>query len=185
MTSTTYASGGIAKYTPVLIRVNKQLMTIDTMEGLEVNYGKEWVPSTREGKEIAYLRDVECWSDEGWTTLQAVERFVISGDNPMWRVVTPQGILDTTIDQPLLTSDGSHISVLDCQVNGYELLHHTVAHDDTELVLDRLALICEYDCIEYSDMDKPEHVFENSTQLRSQMYYTYIQKYENYDTQSR
>ena len=60
----------VANYTPVLIRANRGISEILTIEQIATKYGEErWVFSNESGKEFCELKEVESWTENGWTRL--------------------------------------------------------------------------------------------------------------------
>ena len=117
----------VANYTPVTIRVANGETEIITIENLALKYGNNiWVPSKEEGKEakeFCELKDVESWTEKGWTPLYRVIRHTLASHKKMIRIATPTGIVDVTDDHSLLKPNGKEISPKECQI-GCRLLHN-------------------------------------------------------------
>lgn len=124
----------VASYVPVTIRVAKGDTEIITIENLATKYGNnDWIPSKEEGKEtkeFCELKDVEAWTEKGWTPLYRVIRHALAPHKKMVRIATPTGIVDVTDDHSLLKPNGEEISPNQCQV-GCRLLHNKPTIDKT------------------------------------------------------
>ena len=113
----------VANYTPVLIRANRGISEILTIEQIATKYGEErWVFSNESGKEFCELKEVESWTENGWTRLYRVIRHRLHPSKKMFRIATPTGLVDVTDDHSLLTPSGQEISPNECDV-GTNLLH--------------------------------------------------------------
>jgi DNA polymerase elongation subunit (family B) len=116
----------VASYVPVTVRIANGETEIITIENLAVKYGNNiWVPSKEEGKEakeFCELKDIESWTEKGWTPLYRVIRHTLAPHKKMVRISTPTGIVDVTDDHSLLKPNGEEISPKQCQI-GCRLLH--------------------------------------------------------------
>jgi DNA polymerase elongation subunit (family B) len=116
----------VAKYTPVLVRVNG-LIELLSIEELGNKYGKNAWKMCREvgkqTKEYCELANVESWTDNGWTPILRIIRHALHSHKKMVRVITPSGIVDVTDDHSLLDEYGNKISPSQCE-NGMRLLHN-------------------------------------------------------------
>lgn len=74
-------------------------------------------------KECHIIKDIEVWSDQGWTKIKRVIRH--KTNKKMYRVLTPTGCVDVTEDHSLLRPDGKEISPQEIRV-GEELLHKSL-----------------------------------------------------------
>jgi len=123
----------VANYTPVLIRANRGISEILSIEQLAIKYGEDrWVLSKESGKEFCELPEVESWTEHGWTRLYRVIRHPLHRGKKMFRICTLTGIVDVTDDHSLLTPSGQEISPNDCEI-GTPLLH--VQPPNIDLVL--------------------------------------------------
>ena len=135
----------VANYTPVLIRANRGISEILTIEQVATKYGGErWVVSKESGKEFCELPEVESWTENGWTRLHRVIRHRLHPEKKMFRIATKSGLVDVTDDHSLLMPSGQEISPNDCDI-GTNLLH--MPPPATELVLSQQFTYqedCEY-----------------------------------------
>jgi len=140
LTKAEYIYGdSVANYTPVYVSTfkksgakeesNKENRIIDivTIEELANKYGNnKWVTCLEPGKqekEVCELKNVETWSDKGWTKLHRVIRHKLVSHKKMMRILTHTGVVDVTDDHSLILKSGEEISPKDVQI-GTELLHH-------------------------------------------------------------
>jgi DNA polymerase elongation subunit (family B) len=173
LTKAEYVYGdSVAEYTPVLIRYKhpsikmSEFITSTTfIMDIPRRCGNEnWVKCTEPGKEekeYCELKNVESWTEKGWTPLHRVIRHKLATHKKMCRIVTDNGIVDVTDDHSLLTTAGIEISPNQCTM-GAELLHHPFDYKstvDTE-VLDELL---EYYKTNYKKKEKENiDVIENT-----------------------
>ena len=122
----------VANYTPVLIRANRGISEILTIEQIATKYGGDRWEVGKEGKEFCELPEVQSWTENGWTRLYRVIRHRLHPSKKMFRIVTLTGLVDVTDDHSLLSLNGHEISPNDCEV-GTPLLH--VPPPDIDLVL--------------------------------------------------
>ena len=125
----------VASYTPVYVRFNKSVLDICTIQELANRYGKNaWVSVKRdrisqqngnEDKEACELKNIESWTEKGWTACHRVIRHKLAPHKKMFRVLTHTGLVDVTDDHSLVTKSGELISSKDVQI-GTQLLHHTL-----------------------------------------------------------
>jgi DNA polymerase elongation subunit (family B) len=108
----------VAGYTPVIIRRNNIIEIINIEE-----LGDLWNSSDDSDKEFCNLKDVESWTENGWTPIERVIRHKLHPNKKMIRVVTHTAIVDVTDDHSLIKSTGEEISPNDLTI-GDELLHH-------------------------------------------------------------
>ena len=115
----------VANYTPIYIKVNDEVCIL-TIEELAEKYGdNNWVNCTEPGKqekEFCELKNVETWTDKGWTKLFRVIRHILASHKKMIRILTHTGFVDVTDDHSLVNIDGAEITPNDVQI-GTELLH--------------------------------------------------------------
>jgi DNA polymerase elongation subunit (family B) len=131
LTNAEYIYGdSVANYTPIYIKHNG-IIEILTIEELANKYGNNiWVTSSEHGrqeKEFCELKDVETWTEKGWTRLYRVIRHVLASHKKMFRILTHTGIVDVTDDHSLLKVDATEISPKDVCI-GTELLHNKLPH---------------------------------------------------------
>ena len=116
----------VASYTPVCIKV-KNTINITCIENLASEYGNDnWVLCQEEGKqdkEYCELKDVQSWTEQGWTTMHRIIRHKLAPHKKMVRVLTHTGLVDVTDDHSLLTIRGKEVSPNDLRV-GHLLLHN-------------------------------------------------------------
>jgi hypothetical protein len=116
----------VASYTPVCIKV-KNTIIITCIENLASEYGNDnWVLCQEEGKqdkEYCELKDVQSWTEQGWTTMHRIIRHKLAPHKKMVRVLTHTGLVDVTDDHSLLTIRGKEVSPNDLCV-GHLLLHN-------------------------------------------------------------
>ena len=134
----------VANYTPVKIRKNGGNVIICSIETLAKRYGNDtWVKCEEPGKETkeyCELKNIESWTEQGWTKLYRVIRHGLHTDKKMYRVQTYKGLVDVTDDHSLLKSDGIEISPKDCVI-GTPLLHHNLpAFQQIEISYDYLQI---------------------------------------------
>lgn len=118
-----YYGDSVAAYTPVLLRVNgneireqkqddaksSQIIYCEIQDIIKNN---EEYKKYNNGKEIAFLSNVEIWSDVGWTKIKHVIRH--NTNKKMFRILTQSGIVDVTEDHSLLNTDYNPIKPDDC-----------------------------------------------------------------------
>lgn len=121
----------VAGYTPIVIRIAKCMVTIETVEfianafGLAANSKWKYCSNSpgRESKESLELVDgIEVWTDDGWTNVPRLIRHNLAPHKSMIRIVTPNGVVDVTDDHSLLRPNGTIVSPVDLCL-GDELLH--------------------------------------------------------------
>jgi DNA polymerase elongation subunit (family B) len=125
----------VANYTPIYVRVDGAI-NICTIETVANKYGDQLWVEGKHGKEFCEVSDknIETWTEKGWTKLYRVIRHKLAAHKKMIRVVTPSGIVDVTDDHSLLTTDGKEISPK--MVNmGDKLLHHPIP-STCEIIID-------------------------------------------------
>jgi DNA polymerase elongation subunit (family B) len=133
LTNAEYIYGdSVANYTPIYVRVNN-IIEILTIEELPKKYGNdEWILSKGEGKqekEFCELKDVETWTEKGWTKLYRVIRHHLAPHKKVIRVLTHTGLVDVTDDHSLIKLDGTEISPKDISI-GTELLHNNLPKNE-------------------------------------------------------
>jgi len=127
LTKAEYIYGdSVANYTPVYVKVNGEL-NIETIENLAIKFGNNnWITCKEEGKqekEFCELKNVETWTDRGWTKLHRVIRHKLASHKKMVRILTHTGLVDVTDDHSLILKSGKEISPSECKI-GTELLHN-------------------------------------------------------------
>jgi len=127
LTKAEYIYGdSVADYTPIKIRVNGTFEIL-TIENLAEKYGNNnWITCSELGKqekEFCELKEIESWTELGWTKVYRIIRHKLADHKKMIRVLTHTGLVDVTDDHSLLLPCGKEISSKDCQI-GTELLHH-------------------------------------------------------------
>jgi DNA polymerase elongation subunit (family B) len=127
LTKAEYIYGdSVANYTPVIIKI-KNIIDIVTIENLAEKYGYGiWVNCLEPGKQkktVCELKNVETWTDKGWTKLNRVIRHKLAPNKKMVRVLTHTGLVDVTDDHSLVLKTGEEISPKNISI-GTELLHN-------------------------------------------------------------
>jgi len=119
----------VANYTPVYVRVNSREFDICTIEQLAEKYGHgNWIKCSKKDKEFCELKDVETWTETGWTPLYRVIRHALASHKKMIRVTTRTGLVDVTDDHSLLLPDGKEISPKNIAI-GTKLLHRSLTKE--------------------------------------------------------
>jgi DNA polymerase elongation subunit (family B) len=124
LTKAEYVYGdSVASYTPVYIRVNG-VTNICSIEEVAKYGNNEWLPYG-ETKEYIDLcnRNIDTWSDKGWTQLKLIIRHKLHPSKTMYRVQTRCGLVDVTSDHSLLNENAESITPSNCKVNKTRLLH--------------------------------------------------------------
>jgi len=103
--------------TPLLVRSRGG--HIDVVRIDELVSTRAW-EARDDGKEVAWPKQLEVWSDGGWTLVRAVVRHLHHG--PIFRVGTGGGVVDVTADHSLLRADKTACKPTDVR-RGQELLH--------------------------------------------------------------
>ena len=127
LTKAEYIYGdSVANYTPVYVKVNNNINVV-TIEYLAEKYGNNnWIKCIEEGKqekEFCELKDVETWTEKGWTKLNRVIRHELALHKKMVRILTHTGLVDVTDDHSLILKSGEEISPKDVKI-GTELMHN-------------------------------------------------------------
>ena len=148
LTKAEYIYGdSVAEYTPVYISTFRKseenidkddlyrMIDIVTIEKLAEKYGNNnWIPCLEPGKqekEVCELKDVETWTDKGWTKLNRIIRHKLAPHKKMIRILTHTGLVDVTDDHSLITKDGDEISPKEVII-GTELLHNKLPIPDNK-----------------------------------------------------
>ena len=121
----------VAHYTPVYIKYNSKIYILSIDEISEKFGNNEWRKCTELGKEDKYyceLKNIETWSEKGWTSLKRVIKHKINKNKKIVRIQTLNGIVDVTDDHSCLNKSGIEISPKDLK-NGDELLHHYMSEN--------------------------------------------------------
>lgn len=87
--------------TPVILRV-RGVIRFKRIDAIVNNY-----THSSDGKESGECDRVEVWTDKGWTTVHRVIRHKVN--KKMYRVQTPESLVDVTEDHSLLKKDGTPI----------------------------------------------------------------------------
>lgn len=157
----------VANYTPILIRVNRDISEILTIEQISTKYGEErWVFSNepgKEAKEYCELPNVESWTERGWTRLYRVIRHQLHPSKKMFRVATKSGMVDVTDDHSLLTPSGQEISPNECEV-GTNLLHMPPPSDTPLLLYKQFQYVSEYFSTDMTDLAKLAYIAQQKGQ---------------------
>jgi DNA polymerase elongation subunit (family B) len=130
----------VARYTPVLVRVNGSIEVLSIEELGEKYGGGVWVLCREVGKqtkEYCELANVESWTELGWTPILRIIRHPLASHKQMVRVITTTGIVDVTDDHSLLDEYGNKISPTQCEL-GSRLLHKTPPDDVHRYPVDSL-----------------------------------------------
>jgi len=116
----------VANYTPLILKINN-IQTIMSIE--ELGTLGTWLQCNDRDKEYCELKNVESWTDEGWTPVERVIRHKLAAHKKMMRVVTHTGIVDVTDDHSLLRKDGTEVSPKNLVV-GDTLMHNSYPTQD-------------------------------------------------------
>ncbi len=108
--------------TSLYIRYNGIPMTIRIDELKDIIPSASW-STWHETKECIELKDVEIYSDAGWTKCERLIRHSLAPTKKMYRILTHSGIVDCTEDHSLVDKNGVEIKPGDVSI-GYELLHN-------------------------------------------------------------
>ena len=135
LTKAEYIYGdSVTNYTPIYIKVDNSIDII-TIEELANKYGNNnWIICKEPGKqekEFCELKNVETWSDKGWTKLHRVIRHKLASHKKIMRILTHNGLVDVTDDHSLIKKDGKEISPKDVEI-GTELLHNKLVLNENE-----------------------------------------------------
>ena len=133
LTKAEYIYGdSVANYTPIYVRQNCKL-DICTIEHLAEKYGNNnWTKCLEPGKqekEVCELKEIETWSEKGWTKLYRVIRHKLAPHKKMMRILTHTGVVDVTDDHSLILKSGEEISPKDVKI-GTELLHQLLPNNE-------------------------------------------------------
>lgn len=123
-------------YTPLLLRHNG-LCVVKKIEEIAHTFQN----MSNSCKEFAMTNNIEVFTDKGWTSIRGVIRHKTK--KQIYRICTPQAVVDVTEDHSLLTKDGTCIQPSQVRI-GSELLHTIpgIAHfgNKDKLDLDRARL---------------------------------------------
>ena len=160
----------VASYTPIYVRICQISISIVSIEELGITYGKNnWIVCTEEGKqdkEYCELKDIETWTDNGWTPLHRIIRHKLASHKQMIRVLTHTGLVDVTDDHSLLCAKTKkELSPKEVQI-GTKLLHHTlptnvIESTDNELYNEFIANVSSKDNtfdMEFRDQISAAHI---------------------------
>ena len=112
----------VAKYTPIYVKVDNYLDILE-IDQIAIKYGNNnWCLCLDSNKEVCNLKNVETWTELGWTKLDRIIRHHLPSDKKMFRIVTESGLVDVTDDHSLISNSGALISPKDIII-GDELLH--------------------------------------------------------------
>ena len=135
LTKAEYIYGdSVANYTPIYIKHNK-IISILTIEELANKYGNSnWIKCSEPGKqekEFCELKNIETWSEKGWTKLYRVIRHELALHKKMFKILTHTGLVDVTDDHSLLNLEGNEITPNNITI-GTKLLHNNLPPPITE-----------------------------------------------------
>ena len=117
-----YGDSVIGK-TPLLLRNSKtKNIFIESIDNLGDNYVLMADRNNGQNKECSELKDIETWTEKGWTKVQRVIRHKLAKDKKLFRITTHVGCVVATDDHSLLTTEGKEISPKDVKI-GTKLLH--------------------------------------------------------------
>ena len=124
----------VAYYTPVMIRMNKEIIKIIPIEELGIN--NVWKKCTdivstglckkmeiESNKEYCELLNIESWTEQGWTTVSRIIRHKLDKNKKMFRILTHDGLVDVTDDHSLVRDNGEPVSSKELKI-GDKLLHY-------------------------------------------------------------
>jgi hypothetical protein len=108
--------------TPLFVRMNGVPLIL-TIERLGAYMKGNWTTwhTTKQEKDLT-MKDIEVWTERGWTKLHRVIRHRLTPGKKMYRIVTPSGFVDCSEDHSLVRNDLSEVKPCDVIV-GAELLH--------------------------------------------------------------
>ena len=167
----------VAEYTPILIRYkNKNNGNTDIMTTFIIDIARrcgdeKWIKCTEPGKEekeYCELKDVESWTENGWTKIHRVIRHKLAKHKKMIRVVTDNGIVDVTDDHSLITSTGAEISSKNCCIEETELLHNPYNYEK-DLDIEAFDEILDYFNRKYREEDNIIIIENTSTHYEEQL----------------
>ena len=135
----------VADYTPVKIRHQKGPILVYSIESLARKFGNNnWITCLEPGKqtkEYCELKDLESWTETGWTKLYRIIRHKLHPSKKMFRIQTATGLVDVTDDHSLLNPLGQEISPNDCHVST-ELMHCPLHSSENPIKMKNRS--CEY-----------------------------------------
>uniref|UniRef100_A0A6C0ER73 DNA polymerase n=1 Tax=viral metagenome TaxID=1070528 RepID=A0A6C0ER73_9ZZZZ len=116
----------VASYTPLMLRINgvQVIMSPEELGSLGI-----WNTCDDRDKEYCELKNVESWTEDGWTTVERIIRHILASHKKMIRVLTHTGLVDVTDDHSLLLPDGKEASSKNLVI-GDSLLHHDFPKQD-------------------------------------------------------
>jgi DNA polymerase elongation subunit (family B) len=91
-----YYGDSVASYTPILVKINGE----ETYCEIKDLVNDDAYSDYNNGKEIAILKDVQVWSDAGWSNIKHIIRH--KTDKQMFRIMTHGAVIDVTEDHSLL-----------------------------------------------------------------------------------
>jgi len=110
----------VAHGTPILVKID-DITTILCINELE-KYG-QWKKCKDSNKEYIELKNVESWTETGWTNCYRIIRHKLCSSKQMIRILTHSGLVDVTDDHSLLKNNREIISPKDLNI-GDSLLHN-------------------------------------------------------------
>jgi len=135
LTNAEYIYGdSVISYTPILVRYNENRTEYMTIEYLGEKYGNNRWVSSKDDKEYCELsyHQIETWTEKGWTRLHRIIRHQLAKEKKMYRIVSPNGIVDCTDDHSLLSKNGDPITPKELQIQGQELLFYPLQQGKME-----------------------------------------------------
>ena len=130
----------VANYTPIMIRENKDIIQIISIE--ELGNNQIWKKCTdvvdtsgickniniMNEKEYCELSNIESWTEQGWMQVTRIIRHKLDKSKKMIRILTHDGLVDVTDDHSLIRYTGEPVSSKELKL-GDKLLHYNYPSD--------------------------------------------------------
>ena len=113
--------------TPVLLRIDGYWIYYRQIS--DVVSFKNATPRS-DGKERIILKNIEVWSDQGWTPIKQIIRH--KTQKRIYRIITKGGSIDVTEDHSLLTEKGCKIKPSELKI-GSNLMHNDFPISDMKI----------------------------------------------------
>lgn len=122
----------VTGYTPTILKYNNTVF-IDTFSNISIKWGNEkWIHYHDLGlnKESCVLKNIEVWTNRGWTTIQRIIRYKLGSHNKIIRILTHTGCIDVTDDHALFLEESLNKVVSKDLFIGNKILHNPLYDDD-------------------------------------------------------